>query len=103
MATTKLTPALWKLIDRRGRRTLKSADRYRALLRLAFAEGCEDRVGGPSPGGAAAELGMSRQAVHRAISRGTLDAWYVPDGKEFYVYVTDESIRRYKKSGRRRA
>jgi hypothetical protein len=103
MPSMKLTPALLKLIERRGRKTLRSADRYRALLRLALAEGCEDRVGGPSPGGAAGELGMSRQAVHRAISRGTLDAWYVPDGKEFYVYVTEESIKRYKKSGRRRA
>jgi hypothetical protein len=28
-------------------------------LRLALAEGCEDRVGGPSSGGAAGELGIS--------------------------------------------
>jgi hypothetical protein len=51
--------------------------RYQALSRLAFADGSEDKVVGPSPGGAAAELGVSRQAVHRAIDRGTLDAWYV--------------------------
>ena len=104
MATTKLTPPLRKLIEQRGRKTLRSGDRYRALLRLAFAEGCEDRVGGPSPGGAAAELGVSRQAVHRAVLRGTLDAWYVPTGHSgYFIYVTDESIKRYKKSGRRRA
>jgi hypothetical protein len=63
---------------------------------------------GPSPGGAAAELGMSRQAVHRAIERGTLVAWYVATPSEkgaikFYIFVTEESIKRYKASGRRRA
>jgi hypothetical protein len=54
------------------------------------------------------DLGVSRQAVHRAIDRGTLDAWYVvvdPRAlfKKYYVFVTEDSIRRYRKSGRRRA
>jgi hypothetical protein len=65
---------------------------------------------GPSPGGAAGELGISRQAVHRAIDRGSLTAWYVYDGTTApvlrqlrMVNVTMESIEQYKNSGRRRA
>jgi hypothetical protein len=33
-------------------------------------------------GGAAAELGISRQVVHRAIARGTLDVWFVSETGE---------------------
>jgi hypothetical protein len=81
--------------------------RYAAILRLAEADRCGDKVKGPSPGGAAGELGISRQSVHAAITRGSLDAWYVdvgvPGVKDFYIFVTEESIERYKSSGRRRA
>jgi hypothetical protein len=108
MAKTKLSDTLQTLIARRGRRTLRSMRRYLALCRIAGSEGLRDKVDGPSPGGAAVELGISRQAVHRAISRGTLDAWYVSTptasgGEGFYVFVTEESMRRYKASGRRRS
>jgi hypothetical protein len=104
----KLTRPLRALIDKRGKKTLPSMSRYQALGRIAFADGCGGKVNGPSPGGAAAELGVSRQAVHRAIDRGTLDAWYVAAPGEsgadkFYIFVTEESIKRYKASGRRRA
>jgi hypothetical protein len=49
---------------------------------------------GDSPGGVAARLGCSRQAVHRLIQRGTLDAVAVYEGKRvaFYV-VTEASLR----------
>jgi hypothetical protein len=107
MAALKLTPRLKTLLSKPGKKHV-STGRYGALLRLAFANDLADKVGGVSPGGAAAELSISRQAVHRAIDRGTLDAWYVSEtGEEHdsrcYVYVTDESIKRYKSSGRRRA
>jgi hypothetical protein len=105
MPKTKLSRPLQNLIELRGRKTLRSMDRYSALLRAARAAGCFDKVNGPSPGGAAAELGMSRQSVHRAISRGTLDAWYVAVGvrrvfDDFYIFVTAESIERYKANRR---
>jgi hypothetical protein len=108
MPKTKLSPTLRNLLERRGKKTLPSMSRYLALWRLAEAHGLGSKVAGPSPGGAAAELSISRQAVHRAIDRGTLDAWYaaVPNDTgalEYYVFVTEESIRRYKVSGRRRA
>jgi hypothetical protein len=108
MPKTKLSRPLQNLLERRGKKTLPSMSRYLALSRVAHSNGCPHKVDGPSPGGASAELGISRQAVHRAIDRGTLDAWYVKmvgegGSAEFYVFVTGESIRRYKASGRRRA
>jgi len=57
-------------------------------------------VAGPSPGGVAAELGISRQAVHKAIHRGDLDAVKVvadddPD-RMLMFFVTQHSETRYK-------
>lgn len=68
---------------------------------------------GLSPGGAAARLGISRQGVHLAIKRGTLDVVLVHEGPDEidvgcqpkpYVchYVTSSSIKRYLESPRRR-
>lgn len=52
---------------------------------------------GPSPGGAAAELGISRQAVHYAIKRGHLEALAVYRGRKLSHYtISQSSIRRYK-------
>jgi DNA-binding MarR family transcriptional regulator len=107
MAAIKLTRTLEALINKPGKKHL-SHGRYAALLRVATANGLADKVGGLSPGGAAAELDISRQAVHRAIDRATLDAWYVSEtgeehGARCYVYVTTESVERYKISGGRRA
>lgn len=54
-------------------------------------------LSGPSPGGAAAELGISRQAVHAAIRRGTLDALAVYDGMQLSHYtISQSSIQRYR-------
>lgn len=53
---------------------------------------------GLSPGGAAALLGISRQAVHRAIDRGTLRATYIHDdhtGELRSVTVDMDSLREY--------
>lgn len=53
---------------------------------------------GPSPGGAAAELGISRQAVHKAIKRGDLDAITIKRGDKITCYyVGRASLDRYKK------
>jgi hypothetical protein len=51
---------------------------------------------GTSPGGVAQRLGCTRQAVHKLIQSGTLDAIAVYDGKllAFYV-VTEPSLRAY--------
>lgn len=54
-------------------------------------------LSGPSPGGAAAELGISRQAVHKAIRRGALDALAVYEGKKLSHYtISVASIARYR-------
>lgn len=57
-------------------------------------------VNGPSPGGVAAELGISRQAVHKAIRSGLLDAVKVvldddPERMVMFI-VTPYSVRNYK-------
>lgn len=57
----------------------------------------QDYSGGPSPGGAAAELGISRQAVHDAIKRGDLEALAVYRGRRLSHYtISVSSLRRYK-------
>lgn len=57
---------------------------------------------GPSPGGAAAELEVSRQRVHQMIKEGKLDAVFVweagRDSQATQIYVTDQSIRRVKRA-----
>lgn len=58
---------------------------------------------GPSPGGAAASLGLGRQAVYNAVKRGSLDMvrLTVPgtDGGKPRVnlYITQSSIERYRR------
>jgi hypothetical protein len=54
---------------------------------------------GPSPGGVAAELGITRQAVHQAIERGDLDAWRIVDdstGRLRAIVIPYEAVLRYK-------
>lgn len=66
---------------------------------------------GVSPGAVAAKLGISRQGVHNAIKRGTLDVVLVHEGLDEvsietqpkpYVcrYITSSSIDRYMRSMR---
>jgi predicted secreted protein len=53
---------------------------------------------GDSPGGVAAELGISRQAVHKALKRGDLDGWRVvrdDTGELAAIVIHPESVRRY--------
>jgi len=59
---------------------------------------------GPSPGGAAGELGVSRQAVHLAIKRGDLEAMAVYDGRRLSHYtISVSSLQRYRDQLRQRA
>lgn len=53
---------------------------------------------GWSPGGAAAQLGISRQAVHKAIKRGDLDAVIVKneDGSLSMFMIPDPSLQAFK-------
>lgn len=75
-------------------------DAYRCKLARARTAEEENNLTGPSPGGAASELRISRQAVHEAIARGRLDAYrvtYDSEGKELSgIYVTRASLDRYK-------
>ena len=58
-----------------------------------------DKIDGPSPGGAAAELKTSRQRIHYLIDHDYLDAVYVYDGWSVrLIMVTFESIERFKKN-----
>jgi hypothetical protein len=102
-------PSPKSILGKKGKKTISWA-KYEALLLSTIGTDDYKRLQGPSPGGAAADLDMSRQAVHRAIDRGALDAWYVYDGsavpglrKLRMINVSMESIERYKVSGRRRA
>lgn len=80
-------------------RTISMSKWVREAERLAT-EGRPFRMNGPSPGGAAAELGITRQAVHKAIKEGRLDAWrVVADGDKdrlVSIIVTGESLERRK-------
>lgn len=53
---------------------------------------------GPSPGGAAGALGITRQGVHSAVKRGSLDMvrLYEPGRSGPHLYITQASIERYK-------
>lgn len=56
-------------------------------------------LSGTSPGGAAAELDISRQAVHKAILRGDLDMIHVVDdrtGKLVMNMIPAASIKAFK-------
>lgn len=55
-----------------------------------------------SPGAAAAELGITRQAVHDRIRRGTLDAIKLDDGV-IYVDVRDVRAAKREKAAIERA
>jgi hypothetical protein len=51
---------------------------------------------GWSPGGAAAEVGITRQGIHHAIRRGDLDAVMVYEGTKLRSFmIPEESLRAY--------
>lgn len=87
------TMALRKMNFARWEKLSAESDRHRAELL------------GWSPGSAAAQLGISRQAVHEAIRRGTLDAVMVvrEDGKTQAFMIPDASIKAYAERRARRA
>ena len=56
-------------------------------------------LSGTSPGGAAAELGITRQAVHKAVLRGDLDMIHVVDdqrGKLVMNMIPAASLKAFK-------
>jgi hypothetical protein len=59
-----------------------------------------ERMNGPSPGGAASELRVSRQAIHQAIKDDRLDAWRIVSDTDHErlvaIIVTGESLSRLK-------
>ena len=58
------------------------------------------RMNGPSPGGAAVELDVSRQAVHQMIRDDRLDAWRIvadhQSDRLLAIIITGESLDRLK-------
>lgn len=79
-----------------------------SLWGLLLAEKRDDRAhqkkwNGPSPGGAAGDLGVSRQRIHQLLSKGILESITLTDyaGRKVALIVTDESIERYKASERK--
>ena len=86
-------------------RTMKMSAWQKATA-AALGKPAWDNLNGYSPGGAAVELGMSRQAVHQAVRRGSLDAVIVNDdvtGELRLFMIPKPSIEAYKATGRRRA
>jgi hypothetical protein len=108
MAGKKPDPTLpMSLLEKPGKKSITWTD-YQALLHATYGTESYDRLQGVSPDGAAAGLNMSREALQRAIDRGSLDVWYVYDGyvpgvrKLKVVSVTTESIARFRTRSHRR-
>lgn len=86
----------------RGRITV-SFEQYNRLLDEATRRGSRKLVDGWSPGFVAHALCMSRQAVHVAVDRGTLTAYYVTDdetGDLAAIIITEASVNAYKAKNR---
>lgn len=74
------------------------ASRWQALTDESDRE--RAKLLGWSPGGAAAELGVTRQAIHYAIRRGDLEAVMVTDdatGQLQMFMIPDASLQDYKR------
>lgn len=74
-----------------------TVSQYEAALAAATPRRRAEMLG-HSPGKAAQLAGISRQSIHRAIDRGTLDAFYVHDddtGQLRWVVIPDYSLRDY--------
>lgn len=80
--------ALRKLNINRYEEAIAESKRYRAQL-----------LGGSSPGAVARELGISRQAVHKAIQVGHLDALmiYDDDGNLAAFLIPPASVDAYRR------
>lgn len=79
-----------------GRITL-SVSEYHAMLDAATPRKRAELLG-HSPGKAAQLAGISPQAIHQAINRGTLEAFEVrhdDTGELAWILVTDTSLRDY--------
>lgn len=74
------------------------------LTEAALGKPAWRQLNGPSPGGVAAILGISRQAVHKAVHRGDLDAVvvYAPTGRLQMFMITEDSIEAFKAKRERR-
>jgi len=55
-------------------------------------------VDGLSPGGAAQKLGMTRQAIHKAIRKNRLTAFWITDseGNHVATLIPPEELERYR-------
>jgi|KBSSwiStaDraftv2_1062776.scaffolds.fasta_scaffold454343_2 hypothetical protein len=75
-------------------------DRWVKAVAAAIGKPAHAELNGDSPGTVAAELGVSRQAVHQAVQRGALDAVIVNDarGKLQMFMIPRASVERYKQS-----
>lgn len=72
-------------------------DHWQRLVDGAAPDGLKN-LEGVSPGGAAARLRVSRQAIHDAINRGKLDAIRITlKGQLAAIIVTDASLEAYEK------
>jgi excisionase family DNA binding protein len=83
------------------------ARRFKNLEEFARAweeEKDKSKIKGYSPGGAAAKLGVERKHVYRLIEEGELDALVIGGEPQVgkIVEVTEESIKRWLQSPRRR-
>lgn len=84
-----------------GVRRMDRRDWVAAMANATRAE--EKELNGPSPGGLAEVLGLSRQRVYQLLKEGKLEGVAVMDAKFGLraFYVTESSIERYAMSNRR--
>lgn len=84
-----------------------SYKRWRAMIESAdLSPASKSAVpNGYSPGGAAAELGISRQAVHKAMREGRLDAFHIPapdSNRSGYYLIPQKALDAFKRHRKQR-
>jgi len=83
--------------DPRPGRVVLTVSQYEAALSASTPQRRLSMLG-HSPGKAAQLAGISRAAIHKAIDRGTLEAFYVHDdqsGQLRWIVIPDHSLRDY--------
>jgi len=83
--------------------TRLTMEQYSELL-LSTPEDKRSEVNGQSPGGVAGRLGITRQAVHDAIKRDTLQGYYITrNGRMVAIIIPDAEVARYRREHLKKA
>lgn len=78
--------------------TIWTIERYSEAIKATPADRLSS-INGASPGGVAAKLGITRQAVHDAIKRGSLHAYkLVREGRVVAIIIPDDDVQHYRRN-----